>query len=325
MQTPRKSKTAQRVKACALELASDDSALAAFKIIATTLLAQIQANRQGVIEGRDPEHLHRMRVAVRRLRSLCGAYADIVPRTTLQPFVAQLKWLGRALGPARDADVFAIEIWPPLREVLVGDPLLPALDKQWAALRQAAARKARRALATRRYQRFVRAFSSGLIEDGGDRADIWRAGVSTRQWSVLDRPARDFSRKLIKHRDSKVRGHGQSLKRLRHAQLHALRIQIKKLRYAVDGFGSLFERTAVQDMLAHLSRLQDILGKLNDMHAAERQVAIALARIRGPESAAYPLRAVLAQRRKTRSVTLRRKLHAAWRAYRHAQKFWKRG
>ena len=311
------SKNARRVKVDAPRLASDDAALTAFKVIAAALLAQMQANRQGVIAGRDPEYLHHMRVAVRRLRSLCAAHADIMPRTTLQPFIAQLRWLARALGPARDADVFAIEIWPPLREVLAGDPLLPALDARWAALRQAAAGKASRALATRRYQRFVREFSSRLIEDA-----CWM-NVSSRRRRILGGAAHDFAHQLIQHHDSKVRSHGHSLKRLRPMQLHALRIQIKKLRYSVEAYGSLFERTAVRDMLAHFSLLQDILGKLNDMRVAEQQVATALARISGAGRATRPLRAAIAQWRKARAAALHRKLRAAWRAYRHARKFWK--
>ena len=105
------------VKAHAPELASGMSAIAAFKTISATLLAQMQANRQGVMEGRDPEYLYQMRVAVRRLRSLCAAYSKWLPGAALQPLIAELKWLARALGPARDADVFVSKSWPPLRAV----------------------------------------------------------------------------------------------------------------------------------------------------------------------------------------------------------------
>jgi CHAD domain-containing protein len=103
---------AQPVKASLPEVMSDMSAIAAFKAITATLLGQMQANRQGVIEGCDPEHLHQMRVAVRRLRPLCAAYAKTLPAAALQPLRAGLKWLAHALGSARDADGFATEIWP---------------------------------------------------------------------------------------------------------------------------------------------------------------------------------------------------------------------
>ena len=177
MQNKRKLATPQAVKTRAPALAHDVSAIAAFKTIAATLLTQIQANRQGVIEGRDPEYLHQMRVAVRRLRSLCGDYKKVLPKAVLHSFVADLRWLGRAMGPARDTDVFVTEIWPRLRAALNEDPLLAYLDAQWASQRQASAAKVRRALAARRYRRFMLGFKQQL-------GDVWYADASVRHQSA---------------------------------------------------------------------------------------------------------------------------------------------
>jgi len=302
------------VKARAPELVFGISTIAAFKNITSTLLTQAEANRHGVIEDRDPEYLHQMRVAVRRLRALCGAYAKILPRTVLQPFVAELKWLARALGPARDADVFITEIWPLLRTALNANPLLAQLDARWAAQRHVAATKARRALVSRRYQRLMPEFALRLV------SDAWLTGASQEQHAVLDGPASDFARRVLERRDQKVRRHGQSITRLDDEQLHALRIQIKKLRYAADSFGSLFGSAAADGMLDNLSRLQDILGSINDIHVAEQHVDEALAYRRGP--AVAELRAALRAWRDARAKVLCRKLGKAWRAYRETEKFW---
>jgi CHAD domain-containing protein len=117
-------------------------------------------------------------------------------------------------------------------------------------------------------------------------------------------------------REAKVRRHGRSLKRLDDTQLHALRISIKKLRYATDCFGSLFDRDAVRHMLERLADLQDVLGEINDLHVADRQVAAALAGRRG--HAVTGLRAALARRRDMQKAKLRCQLRTAWRGYRHA-------
>ena len=302
------------VKACAPELVSGIAAIQAFKDIASTLLAQVQANRQGVIADRDPEYLHQMRVAVRRLRALCGAYARTLPQAALQPFVAELKWLARALGPARDADVFITEIWPLLRAELNANSLLAELDARWAAQRNTATVKACRALASRRYQRLMPEFGRQLA------ADVCRTEASQEQLAVLDGPASNFARRVLERRDQKVRRSGQSITKLDDERLHALRIRIKKLRYAADSFGSLFGSAVADGMLDNLSCLQDILGSINDIHVAEQHVDEALAHRRGP--AVTELRAALRAWRDARAKVLRRKLGKAWRAYRETEKFW---
>ena len=53
---------------------------------------------------------------------------------------------------------------------------------------------------------------------------------------------------------------------------HGLRIELKKLRYAVDFFAGLFPSKAVRPYRRALARLQDHLGHLNDVAVAERML-----------------------------------------------------
>jgi CHAD domain-containing protein len=313
MLTARKLKAAP-VKARAPELACDVSTIFAFKIIAATLLAQIQANRLGVIAGRDPEYLHQMRVAVRRLRAVCGLYAKVLPTQALEPLITELKWFARALGPARDADVFVTEIWPPLREALRENSLCQLLDARWAAQRHTTAAKLHHTLGAPRYQRLIHDCGQWLAVDAG------RAGASQRQHAELRGAAREFAGKALKRRNARLRGYGRSLKQLDDAQLHALRIQVKKLRYATDSFAPLFARKAVQELLARLSHLQNVLGQINDLRVAQQQVMAALAGRRG--GAAAELRETLASWQQSRATALRDKLYAAWRGYRRSGTPW---
>jgi CHAD domain-containing protein len=64
----------------------------------------ILANVHGAVVGDDPEHLHRVRVAIRRLRSLLRALRKYLPDT--DPIDESLRLFGDALGPARDRDVW---------------------------------------------------------------------------------------------------------------------------------------------------------------------------------------------------------------------------
>ena len=61
----------------------------------------------GVRLGVDTEPVHDLRVAVRRLRALLRAARPMLAREWAEPLRDELGWLGGALGPLRDLDVFA--------------------------------------------------------------------------------------------------------------------------------------------------------------------------------------------------------------------------
>ncbi len=55
-------------------------------------------------EGLDPEGVHKMRVATRRLRSALRAFKKVLPASILS-FNGEFKWLAAILGGVRDLDV----------------------------------------------------------------------------------------------------------------------------------------------------------------------------------------------------------------------------
>ena len=86
----------------------------------------------------------------------------------------------------------------------------------------------------------------------------------------LDEPARTFADQLFAERGRKLKKRGRGHEQLDEAQLHKLRIQAKKLRYALEFFGSLFEGKAIGKAIKALSALQDSLGGLNDAAVGHR-------------------------------------------------------
>ena len=55
--------------------------------------------------GRDPEELHKMRVATRRLRAFLRTGRPLLDADWAEALRLELRWLGGVLGPVRDLDV----------------------------------------------------------------------------------------------------------------------------------------------------------------------------------------------------------------------------
>lgn len=63
----------------------------------------------------EPDSVHQMRVATRRLRSTLRSFGQVIPRSGTTRLSGELKWLGTVLGEARDAEVLAeLGALPPL-------------------------------------------------------------------------------------------------------------------------------------------------------------------------------------------------------------------
>ncbi len=67
-------------------------------------LAVLRAKEPGTRLGEDPEELHDMRVATRRLRAALSLFEAVLP-VRAQVFRVELGWLARLLGAVRDLDV----------------------------------------------------------------------------------------------------------------------------------------------------------------------------------------------------------------------------
>jgi inorganic triphosphatase YgiF len=63
--------------------------------------AAMMAHEPGVRLGEDPEELHDMRVATRRLRAALKLYSDALPKRS-ERYERDLRWVGGALGEVRD-------------------------------------------------------------------------------------------------------------------------------------------------------------------------------------------------------------------------------
>jgi len=137
----------------------------------------------------------------------------------------------------------------------------------------------------------------------------------------LDGTVTDFAVTVLDECHAVVLKRARHLERQSAAQLHRLRIAIKKLRYSMDFFGALFPPGEVSSTLSCLESLQDILGAMNDGATAGQLAREVLGEGQGQvTSEAYGI--VIGWGR-GRAATLRDQLSKAWRAYRDCGRCWR--
>lgn len=235
------------------------TAAAAFQGIVHSCLDHLAANEESFLTGGGPEAVHQMRVALRRLRSAIALFKDMLDDAETAALKDELRWLLKRLGPARDTDVFIAEILDPVRAAFPDDGDLRALRLPFEARRDSYYREAEEALRSPR-------FTTILLTAGA-----WIAGGAWLRASGAEVRVEPLAARLLSLRDKKVRKAGRKLAKLAPEQRHAVRILLKKLRYAAEFFAPLYDDDKrKRRFLACLSDLQDRLGLLNDIAVAHR-------------------------------------------------------
>lgn len=196
----------------------------------------------------DAEALHRMRIALTRLRTAIRFFAPAVEADAWKALQQQAAWLSRQSGVARDVDV-ALE-----RQLRKGAATLEA--RPWRKQRDRLYERLAKALHSARYRRFIDALSrrSRLANDGSFAADQGRASADK------------FSARRLERWKDKLLTKGRKLDRLGARKLHRLRMQAKRFRYALEWSLPLLaqERRILREQLAQAKRVQTALGRLND-------------------------------------------------------------
>src|SRR5262249_29114074 len=155
----------------------------------------------------------------------------VLPSAQRRALERELRWLGRELGRVRDLDVFVVEILEPLLALRPDDKGLDALHRVAQATREEEQEALRASLRTPRFTRTVLPVGRYAAQRG------WREQPLDEHSARLFGPARLYASTLFVRRDAKVHRAGERLDELEPAGLHRLRIQLKRLRYAVELLG----------------------------------------------------------------------------------------
>ena len=243
--------TSGSIKATAAALNPSMHIMKAWDCILQTCIGQLQGNHDLILQVSDPEGVHQMRVALRRLRSALAMYQGWLPGE--DELLAELRWLADVLGRVRDLDVFLLETLPPVLSQFAQHAGLQQLRQKAQQTQHTAMQELCTALQSQRYQR--------LLLDLGGRIEC-RTTPSPDSLPTL----MEFAHATLQKRYKALKQHGRELHTLAPDERHAARIAAKKLRYTAEFFASLYPEQASRPFLRQLAKLQDILGTLNDIN-----------------------------------------------------------
>ncbi|TAK84909.1 MAG: CYTH and CHAD domain-containing protein [Aquabacterium sp.] len=230
--------------------AADLGLAAASRRLHAGLLDAVLMNASALAAGEgQPEHVHQLRVGLRRLRATWSLLegCPALPDAATQDIVVALF---RRLGEARDSDVLGT--------------LLPVLKAHGGPELSG---------------------ETGHAAGGPDLAALLAAPEATQLWlslldAALDDPGDATLPSLLETAVPRLRDWHRKARRdaRRFAELdieerHTLRKRLKRLRYGIDSLGGLLPRKAVRAHLKALRPAQEALGDLNDSAVAQERFA----------------------------------------------------
>ena len=223
---------------------------------------RLLANETGTISGSDPEALHDMRVATRRLRAAMRVFQDGFDRMTLARLAEEVSWLAGMLGRVRDLDVFLI--W--LTEYGAGNAgECTGVNLAMAAVSAARAKEREKLLEGLRSERYAQlkcSFASLLqpVQLPVGHQDGNQPSTDDGEQELGGFATRKIRRQLKTVRNRAERASADDVE-----HLHRLRIAAKRLRYTCEFFADLFP-DRLQGLIGILVQVQDTLGGMRDAH-----------------------------------------------------------
>ncbi|GAA3588494.1 CYTH and CHAD domain-containing protein [Nonomuraea rosea] len=252
---------------------------------AEVLIAYVRRQRDQVLAydplvrlaDHDDDSVHKMRVAVRRIRSLLRTHSRLLDRDQAGSLDAELKWLAGELGTVRDLEVLNARFDRQLADPLPGglDPDGDAAQRrmsrltsaEWPAQLATRERKARqelgRTLRTPRYFALLTAVDDFIagppVHDRANR----KAGRLTPALV-----ARSWRKVLTKYGKAAHLPEGPE----RDRALHSTRKAAKRARYTAEAARPTLGKPA-KKLARQAERLQEALGRRQDALVARRQLA----------------------------------------------------
>lgn len=255
----------QPVKATKISISPSMSPLAAFRNIALTCLEHLQQNHYGALHTENPEYIHQMRVAMRRLRAALRVFSPLLPASFTSALKDAFTPLMVQLGQVRDLDVLHADI---------AAPVLAAMAKKQRSKHKSPLASLLAAIGQQRQHTRKQAIA---LLDSPAYGHALLIALQTLHQQEPDSSSNTLTRspKLPRFAAKRLHSAGQHVARRIRAvhhenpeSLHDLRIAIKRLRYALDFFSPLTELKNLQPILPQLMHLQETLGQLNDLSHA---------------------------------------------------------
>ncbi len=232
----------------------------------------------------EPDSVHQMRVASRRLRSTLRSFGHIMPRDATAGLAADLKWLGGVLGAARDGEVLAGHLRGSLRQLPVElriGPVDARIQGHFASVRAAARTELLATLDSERYFSLLDDLdrllaeppltpeaarpAAGVLPVAARRAHRQAARRMHRAWRAAAGPGRDEA-------------------------LHRARKSARRARYAAEAIAPAAGAKATR-FARRMKKIQSVLGEHQDSviaRAVARDLGIS-AHLAGENAFSYGL------------------------------------
>ena len=235
------------------DLRASMNVVEAFVAIAHACLRQLSLNQPAFNAKHRIEAVHQARVAIRRLRSALSLFAPVLRDGAFDRLRAELKWLFEILGAARDLDVLLENL----------ELATPEQRADIEARARAAHIAAAQAVASPRVDTLLFDLAEWIA------AGAWRRARAPRALRDRGLSIGRFAARRLDRRHATVTHGARGFDDLDDTALHALRVEVKKLRYMVE----FLEPLALGDKarrrfgrgVESLADLQDTLGKIHDI------------------------------------------------------------
>lgn len=244
-----------------IALMSDMSASQGLRCVMAECLDQIirnsavlaQIDTLGIHALDTTEHVHQLRVGIRRMRTAWSLFKDLCELPT-QAQRDGIKKYFALLGGSRDNNVLLNDLLPLLMEA--GQPAL-ALQEQ--VVEDHASAVAQDPL----FQSWLVQMSAFVHSPAPSSGMSIPSVHPHRLTKVILPKLRQWHRKILKE--------GLLFAQLGTEARHELRKRVKKLRYALQFTDALLEHKQLKPYLKDLSKVQNILGEMNDLTNAQEK------------------------------------------------------
>lgn len=240
-------------KATQIDLHADAAIDDAFATIVTACLRHFRLNEPLLVRDREMEALHQLRVAVRRLRTALWLFKPVTKGPEHKRLNDELVSLTRELGAARNIDVI-------LATMAQGDPARGQLEKDRRQLYGKIVRK----LDSQKFCNFIFDILAWA------HAGKWR---SRKKAALALKP---FAMKRLDRLWDRIEGRASDLAHLPVEERHHLRIDCKKIRYALEFLSGPLKGAGKdqEKFIRSAEGVQDALGLINDLATRQEMLGI---------------------------------------------------
>jgi len=241
----------------------DGAATEAVSLVLGRRLEEMCLLRKAALDFRDPEGVHDMRVASRRVRSALRDFAPHLRKTKIAASTKHLREIADTLGVVRDYDVaiIALEKLQKKANPEISSGLQRIIDDQKAKL-DPARKELVQALNYKKLSQLKRSFRHAIVDSIVSQAATKQPASGT---TVKSGPSyKVYARSTLLKRLKDLEALSLSLYEPQKVKpLHEMRIAAKRLRYAIELFAACWGDQL--GVFSHqVAQMQSSLGELHD-------------------------------------------------------------